>query len=102
MLAIKTVSCCSLSNCVHVLKIFGSLMSCCNYAHGEYFIRMLVSLLFTKLCIISKCLFVHLYSCGLCISLEKGLLLPFVTMQMWIAKSEYDESGPSIVHRKCF
>lgn len=21
--------------------------------------------------------------------------------QMWIAKSEYDESGPSIVHRKC-
>lgn len=20
----------------------------------------------------------------------------------WIAKSEYDESGPSIVHRKCF
>jgi hypothetical protein len=23
-------------------------------------------------------------------------------LQMWIAKSEYDESGPSIVHRKCF
>lgn len=23
-------------------------------------------------------------------------------MQMWIAKGEYDESGPSIVHRKCF
>ena len=22
--------------------------------------------------------------------------------QMWIAKSEYEESGPSIVHRKCF
>ncbi|KAF3516854.1 hypothetical protein DY000_02061292 [Brassica cretica] len=22
--------------------------------------------------------------------------------QMWIAKAEYDESGPSIVHRKCF
>jgi len=22
--------------------------------------------------------------------------------QMWITKSEYDESGPSIVHRKCF
>lgn len=22
--------------------------------------------------------------------------------QMWIAKQEYDESGPSIVHRKCF
>ena len=21
--------------------------------------------------------------------------------QMWIAKEEYDESGPSIVHRKC-
>ena len=21
--------------------------------------------------------------------------------QMWITKSEYDESGPSIVHRKC-
>ena len=22
--------------------------------------------------------------------------------QMWISKQEYDESGPSIVHRKCF
>lgn len=22
--------------------------------------------------------------------------------QMWISKREYDESGPSIVHRKCF
>uniref|UniRef100_A0A7S1C5V8 Actin n=1 Tax=Bicosoecida sp. CB-2014 TaxID=1486930 RepID=A0A7S1C5V8_9STRA len=22
--------------------------------------------------------------------------------QMWITKAEYDESGPSIVHRKCF
>jgi len=22
--------------------------------------------------------------------------------QMWISKEEYDESGPSIVHRKCF
>ena len=22
--------------------------------------------------------------------------------QMWISKNEYDESGPSIVHRKCF
>jgi actin len=22
--------------------------------------------------------------------------------QMWISKIEYDESGPSIVHRKCF
>jgi hypothetical protein len=21
---------------------------------------------------------------------------------MWISKQEYDESGPSIVHRKCF
>jgi actin-related protein len=26
----------------------------------------------------------------------------FLKMQMWIAKAEYDESGPSIVHRKCF
>jgi hypothetical protein len=25
-----------------------------------------------------------------------------VCRQMWIAKNEYDESGPSIVHRKCF
>ena len=23
-------------------------------------------------------------------------------LQMWITKEEYDESGPSIVHRKCF
>jgi len=22
--------------------------------------------------------------------------------QMWVSKNEYDESGPSIVHRKCF
>ena len=22
--------------------------------------------------------------------------------QMWISKQEYDESGPSIVHRNCF
>jgi actin-related protein len=22
--------------------------------------------------------------------------------QMWIVKPEYDETGPSIVHRKCF
>jgi len=22
--------------------------------------------------------------------------------QMWVLKQEYDESGPSIVHRKCF
>jgi len=22
--------------------------------------------------------------------------------QMWISKQEYDESGPGIVHRKCF
>ena len=22
--------------------------------------------------------------------------------QMWISKDEYDESGPNIVHRKCF
>jgi len=22
--------------------------------------------------------------------------------QMWISKQEYDESGPAIVHRKCF
>ena len=22
--------------------------------------------------------------------------------QMWVSKNEYDEMGPSIVHRKCF
>ena len=22
--------------------------------------------------------------------------------QMWVSKNEYDEAGPSIVHRKCF
>ncbi|RZR89594.1 hypothetical protein BHM03_00017347 [Ensete ventricosum] len=27
---------------------------------------------------------------------------PNFWLQMWIAKAEYDESGPSIVHRKCF
>lgn len=23
-------------------------------------------------------------------------------LQMWISRAEYEESGPSIVHRKCF
>eukprot|EP00955_Chlamydomonas_euryale_P056696 356529-Chlamydomonas_euryale.AAC.5 len=33
-----------------------------------------------------------------------GSILASLTtfQQMWIAKAEYDESGPSIVHRKCF
>ena len=26
----------------------------------------------------------------------------FTFQQMWVSKQEYDESGPSIVHRKCF
>uniref|UniRef100_A0A1A8E541 Uncharacterized protein n=1 Tax=Nothobranchius kadleci TaxID=1051664 RepID=A0A1A8E541_NOTKA len=33
-------------------------------------------------------------------SLEKSYELP--DGQMWISKQEYDESGPAIVHRKCF
>ena len=28
--------------------------------------------------------------------------LTLTSFQMWISKQEYDESGPSIVHRKCF
>lgn len=33
-----------------------------------------------------------------------GSILSSLTtfQQMWISKAEYDESGPSIVHRKCF
>merc|ERR1711998_458647 len=33
-----------------------------------------------------------------------GSILSSLTtfQQMWISKEEYDESGPSIVHRKCF
>merc|ERR1711916_90604 len=33
-----------------------------------------------------------------------GSILSSLTtsQQMWVTKSEYDESGPSIVHRKCF
>ena len=32
-----------------------------------------------------------------------SLLSSLSTFQsMWISKAEYDESGPSIVHRKCF
>ena len=88
---------------MHVLKIFGSLMSCCNYVYGEYFVRMLVSSVMYQIVYYFKmrvCSSIYLWI--VYISLEKGLLLPFVMMQMWIAKSEYDESGPSIVHRKCF
>merc|ERR1711991_462214 len=34
----------------------------------------------------------------------RGSILSSLTtfQQMWVTKSEYDESGPSIVHRKCF
>lgn len=38
---------------------------------------------------------------SLCPSLTPPVWL-LITLQMWISKSEYDESGPSIVHRKCF
>jgi len=32
-----------------------------------------------------------------------SILGSFATFkQMWISKEEYDESGPAIVHRKCF
>ena len=30
------------------------------------------------------------------------LIFSFPVLQMWISKGEYDESGPAIVHRKCF
>ncbi len=32
-----------------------------------------------------------------------SILSSLATFQtMWITKAEYDESGPAIVHRKCF
>merc|ERR1712093_775467 len=33
-----------------------------------------------------------------------GSILAYIStfQQMWITRQEYDESGPSIVHRKCF
>jgi len=32
-----------------------------------------------------------------------SILASLSTFQsMWVSKEEYDESGPSIVHRKCF
>jgi actin-related protein len=33
-----------------------------------------------------------------------GSILSYLStfQTMWITKEEYDESGPSIVHRKCF
>ena len=33
---------------------------------------------------------------------ELQLTSSMFSLLQWIAKSEYDESGPSIVHRKCF
>ena len=38
----------------------------------------------------------------MCIICDKLLHKYVLNLQMWIAKAEYDESGPSIVHRKCF
>eukprot|EP00808_Paulinella_micropora_P008156 g82558.t1 len=32
----------------------------------------------------------------------EGIAEPMEKEQMWISKQEYDESGPGIVHRKCF
>jgi hypothetical protein len=37
---------------------------------------------------------------GLKLTFSSASLSTF--QQMWIAKAEYDEGGPSIVHRKCF
>ena len=32
-----------------------------------------------------------------------GSMLSSLSVQgMWVSKGEYDESGPTIVHRKCF
>uniref|UniRef100_A0A914Z678 Actin n=1 Tax=Panagrolaimus superbus TaxID=310955 RepID=A0A914Z678_9BILA len=33
-----------------------------------------------------------------------GSILAYLStfQQMWVTREEYDESGPSIVHRKCF
>lgn len=31
-----------------------------------------------------------------------SILASLSTIQQWISKQEYDESGPSIMHRKCF
>ena len=36
------------------------------------------------------------------VSLSFQLTSSMFSLLQWIAKSEYDESGPSIVHRKCF
>lgn len=34
---------------------------------------------------------------------RRSILSTLSTSQhMWISKQEYDESGPTIVHRKCF
>lgn len=50
---------------------------------------------------------VHFCISTSCSKVDLGWLLIeafylFSWLQMWIAKAEYDESGPSIVHRKCF
>ncbi|KAE9451441.1 hypothetical protein C3L33_16685, partial [Rhododendron williamsianum] len=39
---------------------------------------------------------------GIADRMSKEITALAPSMQMWIAKAEYDESGPSIVHRKCF
>ena len=36
------------------------------------------------------------------VNVREVVLSVVLVVQMWIAKSEYDDSGPSIVHRKCF
>lgn len=45
----------------------------------------------------------QLYLCGFCSEFWTWInLVGLWCFQMWISKGEYDESGPSIVHRKCF
>lgn len=62
---------------------------------------------FQQVCIVGSWLvnsFLHRVTYIRCTDFPLTINLPgFVCfVQMWIAKSEYDESGPSIVHRKCF
>ena len=57
---------------------------------------------FQQVCDHQASLFIFYFHITLLHHLTRQMTMECLNLQMWISKAEYDESGPSIVHRKCF